>query len=71
MDNLTEVLAIRMRQLRAARDWTQEELADRVGLSSRYIGEIERHRASPTVNVLGQLASASLRSSSSGSINES
>lgn len=58
MDELTEVLAIRTRQMRAARKWTQEELADRVGLSARYIGEIERHRASPTVNVLGRLATA-------------
>jgi len=47
-----------MRQMREAREWTQEELADRVGLSARYIGEVERHRASPTVNVLGRLARA-------------
>ncbi len=47
-----------MRQMREAREWTQEELADRVGLSARYVGEIERHRASPTVNVLGRLAQA-------------
>jgi transcriptional regulator with XRE-family HTH domain len=58
MDALTELLAIRVRQTRIARGWTQEELADRVGLSSRYIGEIERRRASPTVQVLGRLATA-------------
>ena len=58
MDGLTEIVAIRTRQMRLARKWTQEELADRVGLSARYIGEIERHRASPTVNVLGRLALA-------------
>lgn len=58
MDGLTEIVAIRTRQLRAARKWTQEELADRVGLSARYIGEIERHHASPTVSVLGRLAAA-------------
>lgn len=58
MDGLTEILAIKMRQMRTARGWTQEELADRVGLSARYVGEIERHHASPTVSVLGRLATA-------------
>ena len=58
MADLTEIVAIRVRQVRNARGWTQEELADRVGLSVRYIGEIERLQASPTVNVLGRLADA-------------
>jgi XRE family transcriptional regulator, regulator of sulfur utilization len=56
--DLTQALAIRVRQVRLARGWTQEELAHRVGLSASYIGEIERHHASPTVNVLGGLARA-------------
>ena len=58
MADLTEILAVRIRQLRFVRKWTQEELADRAGLSARYLGEIERHRASPTVSVLGRLAAA-------------
>jgi transcriptional regulator with XRE-family HTH domain len=58
MANLAEILALRVRQARITREWTQEELADRVGLSVRYIGQIERCRASPTVNVLGRIADA-------------
>lgn len=58
MDALTGILAIRTRQMRIERKWTQEELADRVGISARYVGEIERCRASPTVNILGRLAVA-------------
>jgi len=58
MADLTEILAVRVRQMRNARDWTQEELADRVGLSVRYIGQVERCKASPTVSVLGRLADA-------------
>lgn len=58
MADLTEILAVRVRQVRNARDWTQEELADRVGLSVRYIGQVERCKASPTVSVLGRLADA-------------
>jgi transcriptional regulator with XRE-family HTH domain len=58
MGDLTETLAKRTRRMREERGWTQEELAHRVGVSARYIGEIERHHASPTVNVLGSIAAA-------------
>jgi transcriptional regulator with XRE-family HTH domain len=37
---------------------TQEELAGRTGLSSRYVGSIERARVSASVSVLGRLADA-------------
>lgn len=37
---------------------TQEELAERTGLSSRYVGSIERARVSASVTVLGKLAGA-------------
>jgi transcriptional regulator with XRE-family HTH domain len=44
--------------MRQARRWTQEELAHRAGLSTRYIGQLERNRASPSVDVLERLANA-------------
>lgn len=37
---------------------TQEELAERAGLSSRYIGAVERADVSASVTVLGQIAAA-------------
>jgi transcriptional regulator with XRE-family HTH domain len=37
---------------------SQEELANQTGLSSRYIGSIERARVSASVSVLGRLAVA-------------
>ena len=40
------------------REMTQEELADRAGLSSRYLGSIERGAVSASVTVLGRLAQA-------------
>jgi transcriptional regulator with XRE-family HTH domain len=58
MDDLTQILATRLRQIRNERDWTQEDLAERAGISARYIGDIERQYASPTVKVLGRLAKA-------------
>ena len=40
--DLKEAMAINLRRERHAREMTQEELADRAGLSSRYLGSIER-----------------------------
>jgi transcriptional regulator with XRE-family HTH domain len=58
MDELTQTLALRVRQLRYAKKWSQEELADRAGISSRYVGYVERCEGSATVTVLGKLAKA-------------
>ena len=58
MADLREIVAINIRQHRHEKGWTQEELADRVGLSARYVGQIERSQASMTVTVLGRIAEA-------------
>jgi transcriptional regulator with XRE-family HTH domain len=58
MRDLTQVLAVRVRKLRNDRGWNQEELAFRAGISSRYVGYIERCEGSATVAVLGRLADA-------------
>lgn len=56
--DLKEVMAVNLRRMRHDRDMTQEELADRSGLSARYIGAIERADVSASVTVLGQIAKA-------------
>lgn len=56
--DLKHVLATNLRPLRHERDLTQEDIADLTGLSSRYIGSIERARVSASVTVLGKLAKA-------------
>ncbi len=56
--DLTDIFASRLRLARTARSWTQEDLADRVGLSVRYVGKIESRKASPTIAVLGRIAEA-------------
>ena len=58
MDDLTQILATRLRQIRNEKDWTQEELGDRADLSVRYIGQIERNQTTPSIEVLGRLAKA-------------
>lgn len=39
----------RVRELRIERDWTQQELADRVGVSRQSINSIERERYVPSL----------------------
>jgi transcriptional regulator with XRE-family HTH domain len=58
MADLKNVVALNLRRLRRANGWTQEELADRVGFSVRYVGQVERGQASMSVTVLGLLADA-------------
>ena len=56
--DLKDAMAVNVRRARQARQMTQEELADRAGLSSRYLGSIERAEVSASVTVLGRLADA-------------
>jgi transcriptional regulator with XRE-family HTH domain len=56
--DLKEVMAVNVRRVRHDKQMTQEELADRAGLSARYVGAIERANKSASVSVLGQLAEA-------------
>ena len=56
--DLKRAMAINVRRERHSRNLSQEELADRAGLSARYLGSIERARVSASVTVLGRLAEA-------------
>ena len=47
-----------LRRKRHDLQMTQEELAERAGLSARYVGAIERGDVSASVTVLGQIAEA-------------
>ena len=55
---LKDVLATNVRLLRQKSGMTQEELAERTGVSARYVGSIERARVAASISVLGQLAKA-------------
>ena len=56
--DLKEIMAMNFRRKRHEQHMTQEELAERAGLSARYVGAIERGDVSASVTVLGQIAEA-------------
>ena len=45
-------------RLRAERGWTQEELAERSGLSQQYLSDLERGKRNPTIVPIYEIAVA-------------
>ena len=58
MDKVKKQFGDQLRKLRHKRNWTQEELADRAGMHSTYIGQIERGVRNPSLVNLYKLAKA-------------
>jgi len=51
-------MAKRLKTLRAARGWSQADLAERSGVSKVHIARIETSQREPTLGVIEKLASA-------------
>jgi transcriptional regulator with XRE-family HTH domain len=47
-----------VRRVRKEYDWTQEDLADRAGLTTTYVGQVERGDKVPSLTVVLKLAHA-------------
>jgi len=47
-----------VRQLREARGWSQEQLAEQAGLNRSYVGEIERGEVALSLATVAKLAQA-------------
>lgn len=56
--DLREILATNLRGMRNETGRTQEEMAQILGVSARYLGSIERNKVSPSVTLLGRFAEA-------------
>lgn len=56
--DLKEILSTNLRRIRNEAGRTQEEMAHILGISSRYLGSIERRKVSPSVTLLGSFADA-------------
>lgn len=48
----------RLRELRNARGWSQERLAEEAGITLNYVGNLERGEQGPSLHVLLRLARA-------------
>jgi len=53
---LVRKIGARLRELRLARQLTQEQLAERSGVSHKFLGEIERGVGNPTIEWLEDVA---------------
>jgi XRE family transcriptional regulator, regulator of sulfur utilization len=53
-----EKIAMRLKQLRAKRGWTQEQLAERAGINRGYLARLETGHHDPTITTLEKLAKA-------------
>ena len=62
MDDLKEKFGKRLRFIRRQKDLTQEQLAELVGLSVEFIGNIERGINSPSFTLLNRADKASISS---------
>jgi transcriptional regulator with XRE-family HTH domain len=51
-------LAERIKALREARGWTQEQLAERAAIQRSYLGDLELGRRNPSVRTLVKVANA-------------
>lgn len=58
MTDLIMKIGARIRLLRRDRKFSQEELAERAGLHTNYVGQIERGEKNVTLETLGKIAVA-------------
>ena len=47
-----------LRRLRLDREWSQEQLAERAGVTLNYVGNLERGEQGPSLHILIRLARA-------------
>ena len=56
MATIYQAVGNRIRELRAARDWSQEEFADRCRIHRSHMGEIERGEVDVSISTLRKVA---------------
>ncbi len=53
-----ELIGVRLKRLRQGKKFSQEALAEKVGISPKYVSSIERGKENPTLEVMIKLAHA-------------
>ncbi len=54
--NTKELIGVRLKRLRQGRKLSQEALAEKVGISPKYVSSIERGKENPTLDIMIKLA---------------
>ncbi len=54
--DLKQMIGARIKEVRARRGLTQEQLSERIDINSKYLSSIERGKENPTLNTLIKLA---------------
>ncbi len=57
-ESARELLARRIRELRAEKGWSQEDLAEACGLHRTYVGDVERGERNVSVDNIEKIAKA-------------
>lgn len=57
-ENIKDSIGLRMREIRTKRGFTQESLAEKVGLSTNFVGSIERGEVNASFQTLEAIAKA-------------
>jgi transcriptional regulator with XRE-family HTH domain len=57
-DRIVRDLAVRIRQLRGQKGWSQERLAEEAGIHRTYLGGIETARRNPSLRNIVKIALA-------------
>lgn len=55
---LTKIICKRIKEYRHEKGLTQEDLAEKVGVSRVYVGYVEQGRNTPSIEILGKIAKA-------------
>jgi transcriptional regulator with XRE-family HTH domain len=55
---IRKILAVNMKRLRAAREYSQEDLAFEAGLDRSYIAHVERLKRNPSLDNVAKIAKA-------------
>jgi len=58
MANFTEKLGSRIREVRKAKSFSQEKLAEKANISTKYLGEVERGESSISAVLLNDISMA-------------
>ncbi|MBI4689076.1 MAG: helix-turn-helix transcriptional regulator, partial [Nitrospirae bacterium] len=53
-----KVIGLRIKELRRAKNMSQEKLSEKIGISSKYLSSIERGKGNPSLDTVIKLALA-------------